>query len=372
MSGKKQSDEFPMAGQPALWILIMCVLTLCQGLHAQRLEWSVDFNTVFDNREGDNKMTDTKTFFQTQLAPEIGVSVKDGMHRIMGGVVWTQPIGCEWNDYNVSPTLYYRYKGNNGWSMAMGMFPRTLMHRRLPNYVWSDSVNYSQRNIRGVMATYVGRDGYFEGIVDWRAMQRHNQREAFNIFAHGEWQRPGAILQAGGVAVMNHLARSKPAFEYEHVVDNFIVNPYIGFDFTENVKLDSLDVRVGALGSLTRNRGDGVWKTPVGLWLDVTLEWKMLGWHNTTYVGGKMFPYYSEFGSVLDQGEPYYRSDWYNRTSLYGYLIRDKWINLQASLDFNVAKDNFTFYQRLILRVYIDCNYKKLASGYKLKSAFQP
>ena len=171
---------------------------------------------------------------------------------------------------------------------------------------------------------------------------------------------------------MNHLARSKPAFEYEHVVDNFIVNPYIGFDFTEKVKLDSLDVRVGALGSLTRNRGDGVWKTPVGLWLDVTLEWKMLGWHNTTYVGGKMFPYYSEFGSVLDQGEPYYRSDWYNRTSLYGYLIRDKWINLQASLDFNVAKDNFTFYQRLILRVYIDCNYKKLASGYKLKSAFQP
>lgn len=353
-------------------IIIVCVCALCQGMHAQRLEWGVDFNTVFDNREGDNKMTDTKTFFHTQLSPEIGVSMKDGMHRLMGGVVWTQPIGCEWDGHRVSPTLYYRYSGKSGWSMAMGMFPRTLMHRSLPNYVWNDSIYYTQRNIRGAMAAYVGADGYFEGIVDWRGMQGRDRREAFNVIAHGEWQRPDNVFLAGGVAVMNHFAKSKPALESEYVVDNFIVNPYVGLDFTRRVKLDSLAVRVGALSSITRNRGDGDWKTPVGLWMDVNVVWKRLGWHNTLYVGKKLFPYYSDFGPLLDQGEPYYRSGWYNRTSLYGYILTDKWVNLCASLDFNVAKNNFTFYQRLVLRVYIDSNYKKLPKGYKLKPAFQP
>ncbi|MDE6449625.1 MAG: hypothetical protein K2L41_06040, partial [Muribaculaceae bacterium] len=115
---------------------------------AQRLEWSVDFNTVFDNREGDNKMTDTRTFFHTQLSPEIGVSMLDGTHRLMGGVVWTQPVGSEWYGKRLSPTLYYRYSGGDrGWSVAMGMFPRTLMRRRLPNYVWNDSICYTQRNV---------------------------------------------------------------------------------------------------------------------------------------------------------------------------------------------------------------------------------
>lgn len=338
---------------------------------AQQFEWSVDFNTVFDNREGDNKYTDTRTFFQTQLSPEIGVSLLGGEHRLMGGVVWTQPIGCEWEGHRVSPTLYYRYKGSRGWSMALGMFPRTLMHRRLPDYIWNDSVYYSQRNIRGAMATYEGRNGYFEGIVDWRSMQSETRREAFNIFVHGEYQRPEGLFLAGGVAMMNHYALTKHATDDQHIVDNFIVNPYVGLDFSRLTALDSLTVRAGLLGSITRNRGDGGWKTPAGAWLDIRLQWRWLGWHNVTYAGGKLFPYYSEFGALLDQGEPFYSSKWYNRTSVYAQVFANRFVNLRASLDFNLAEDNFTFYQRLILRVYIDSSFKKSKpKGYRLPPAF--
>ncbi len=352
-------------------LLIALLLGGAITLSAQKLEWNVDFNTIFDNREGDRSMTDTKTFFQTQLAPEIGVSMFNGEHRLMGGVVWTQPIGNEWYGKRLSPTLYYRYKGNVGWSLALGMFPRTLMHRQLPNYIWSDSINYVQRNIRGFMATYESGNGYFEAVVDWRAMQSTRQREAFNIIAHGEWQRPDAIFLAGGVAMMNHFALSKHPVEEQHIVDNFIVNPYIGFDFSQHTVLDSLSFRIGALGSLTRNRQFGNnWKTPAGGWLDITLQWRWLEWHNTTYIGGRLYPYYSEFGSLLDQGEPFYQSKWYNRTSVYGTVINNKFVNLRASLDFHMADHNFTFYQRLILRVYIDSNFKKLHKGYKLKQAF--
>lgn len=339
----------------------------CQHVAAQQLEWSVDFNTVFDNREGDSKMTDTRTFFQTQLAPEVGVSLLDGQHSLMGGVVWTQPIGCEWYGKRVSPTLYYRYRGNNGWNMAMGMFPRALMHRQLPNYVWSDSTYYTQRNVRGFMAGYSGEDGFFEAVVDWRAMQSRTRREAFNIIVQGEYKRPSSVFLAGGLAMMNHFALTSEPTPDQHIVDNFIVNPYVGFDLSQHTSLDSLTLRVGALSSITRNRAFDKWKMPVGAWLEIDLAWRWLSWHNTTYAGGRLFPYYSDFGPLLDQGEPYYRSKWYNRTSVMGTVIDNKFVNLRASLDFNVAKDNFTFYQRLIVRVYIDSSFKKLPPNYKLK-----
>ena len=50
-------------------------------------------SAVFDNREGDTEYAAAKTFFQTQLAPEIGISLSEDSHRIAAGVVWTQPIG---------------------------------------------------------------------------------------------------------------------------------------------------------------------------------------------------------------------------------------------------------------------------------------
>ena len=87
------------------FLFFACILFTINSSHGQELTWAVDFNTIFDNREGDDKYTDTKTFFQTKLAPEIGVSMMDGMHRISGGVVWTQPIGSEWDGYKLSPTL---------------------------------------------------------------------------------------------------------------------------------------------------------------------------------------------------------------------------------------------------------------------------
>lgn len=341
---------------------------------AQRLEWSLDFNSIFDNREGDKKMTAAKTFFHTQLSPEIGVSMLDGTHRLMGGVVWTQPIGQEWYGKRVSPTLYYRYKpGAHGWSMAMGMFPRTLMHRQLPNYIWSDSINYTQRNVRGFMGSYDGTQGWVEVLVDWRSMQSSRQREAFNIILHGEWQRPRKMFIAGGVAMMNHLALDANPTPDQRLVDNFIINPYAGIDLTRLTPLDSLTVKAGLLGSITRNRAAGHWKTPMGAWLDITARWRWLGWHNTTYIGSKpLFPYYGQFGPVLDLGEPFYRSSWYNRTSVYGTVINNRYVNLLASLDFNIAKSNFTFYQRLTLRVYIDSSFRKLPHNYKLKQAFMP
>lgn len=107
-------------------------------------EWGGEFASIFDNREGGGAHTPAETYFITRLAPEIGFSVgQHREHKVMGGVVWTQPIGCEWDGHRVSPTLYYRYEGAKVHA-SMGMFPRNQLLEPLPDWVASDSTRYFQ------------------------------------------------------------------------------------------------------------------------------------------------------------------------------------------------------------------------------------
>lgn len=38
----------------------------------------------------------------------------------------------------------------------MGMFPRTQLREEMPGFLWSDSMAYTQRNIRGLLVQYRG------------------------------------------------------------------------------------------------------------------------------------------------------------------------------------------------------------------------
>ncbi len=332
---------------------ILCAMSITSGLYSQRpdLYWGVDMSAVFDNREGDTRYAAAKTFFQTQLSPEIGISLYGGRHLVAGGVVWTQPIGCEWEGHRISPTLYYRYQ-NKGLKFAIGMFGKDQLYSEMPNYIWNDSVNYFQRNVRGAMIGYKNDNGYFQAIIDWRGMQTNTQREAFNIIATGERTYSHGKFLWGGVAMMNHLALDGSEHIGQHVVDNFIYNPYVGINVAKMVAspLDTCSFRIGALGGLTRDRGDMDWKTPVGVWADFDIMWKFLELKNTFYAGGKLFPYYGHYGVSLDQGEPYYAASLYNRTSVSVWFLRRKFMSLKGSLDFNVAPSHFNFYQRVILQ----------------------
>ncbi len=330
---------------------LLFIFISCFAAKAIEPTWSIDFGSVFDNREGDDKMYEDKTFFFTTLAPEVGLrfTPKD---RIAGGVVWNQPLQNGVKDGTVVPTLYYRHESDT-WKFSMGMFPRTQLREPLPGFMWCDSLAYFQRNIRGVLVQYNNRCGFFDAYLDWRQMQTETKREAFNIAFHGEWRPKAKSLLLGGHLLMNHFAKTRHADESQSIVDNFLVNPYVGVDLSRKTALDSLVVKAGALVTVERYREYNGWKTPGGLWVDATFEWKFLGLKNSLYAGGKLFPLYSQFGTLLYQGESYYQSDFYNRTDIYARVLRNKYMDLQAQLNFNFAKDNFMFYQRLILNIHL-------------------
>lgn len=337
---------------PRLLLLLILCIPVGQAF-AQRFYWGGDFSTIFDNREGDNAFTDTKTFFQTQLAPEIGISFDDSIHRVAAGAVWTQPIGTPWKEGKLDPTVYYRY--NKG-SMrgALGSFPRTQLHRPLPDFIWNDSCNYTCHNIRGAMIGFADSRGYFDAVIDWRGMQTATRREAFNIITSGERLYRNGLFLWGGTAMMNHFAKSADPASDEHVVDNFLCNLYIGTDLSQSLFpiFDCFTVKAGILASATRDRNDMDWLSAAGFRAEIETAWRWLEVKDSFYAGGRLFPIYQRYGSLLDQGEPFYQSKIYNRTSVAAYLLKRNHVDLRASLDFHTTSDSFIFYQRLILRVW--------------------
>lgn len=314
--------------------------------------WEVNMGSVFDNREGDTKMNNAKTFFFVTLAPEIGLKFSD-KDRISGGAVWTQPLENTVKNGKIIPLLYYRHESDT-WKFSMGMFPRTQLHQRLPGFLWNDSLEYFQKSIRGALVQYNHDKGFFDAYIDWRGIQSEITREAFNIVFHGECKPKGDVFIIGGHLMMNHLARRKNSPDDERVVDNFLVNTYLGMELDKYVPLDKFNLKAGAVMTIERNRADEIgWRTPGGFWMDLLAEWKFLGLRNSLYIGGKLFPEYGELGSVLYQGEPFYMSSFYNRTDIYAKIFSNKNLNLEAQLNFNFAKNNFIFYQRLILEVQV-------------------
>lgn len=314
--------------------------------------WEINMGSLFDNREGDAGMTNPKTYFMVTLAPEIGLKFTQ-YDRIAGGAVWNQPLENGVKDGKIVPILYYRHESDS-WNFSMGMFPRTQLREPMPGFLWCDSLAYFQQNIRGALVQYNHRKGFFDAFIDWRGMQTETRREAFNIVFHGEFKPQGETFLLGSHLMMNHLAKTKHPDESQSVIDNFLINPYIGVDFSRKTALDSLVLKAGGLMTIERNRGDDEgWRVPGGLWVDLVAEWKFLGFKNSLYAGGKLFPEYDLFGSQLYLGEPFYQSSFYNRTDIYAKIIQNKYINLEAQLNFNSAKKNFIFYQRLILDIHL-------------------
>lgn len=338
-------------------------------------EWDVDFLSVFDNREGDHDITATKTWFFTRLAPEVGLKFGEE-NRIAGGVVWYQPIGCEWEGHKVSPTLYFRHEGAH-WRLSMGMFPRRQLIEEMPHYLWSDSLQYTQANIRGALVQYTGRKGWMDFYIDWRGMQTRRQREAFNIVFHGQMSPRADWWNVGGYIQMNHYALQKDPPEEQHIVDNFLVNPYLGVELGQKVGSDSLSIRAGLLMTIERNRalpGDS-WSTPAGFNLDILWCYNRFGVKNSLYVGKPLFPSYNypdpsfsgnradadgltanpvvfnPMGPGLYLGEPFYQKRFYDRLDIFADILRTRYVNLRAELDFNFTPGAMIFYQRLILRV---------------------
>lgn len=356
--------------------------------------WGVDAETVFDNREGDQTYSPQQTIFFSRLSPSLGVRFgksehekvnNDGIkkkytdvHKLVAGTHYIQPIGIGYKENKFVPTAYYtfshmvikevkrdssvlRIDGTNTpdfkvWSVSFGMIPRRLSYR-LPEILWSDSMDYYNPNIRGILLQCTKNNLAFHEIsLDWRSLQSADQREAFNVnynvrkYFH-RYLRGISPFFIGGNVQLNHLAKRNPAPEGEGVNDDMFAYPYIGWDFSDKTVFDRFRIKAGYAVSFDRCRAIGDWEVDGGLLADLHLLWKKIGIIETLYAGNKQFPLYPMYGSLLNMGDPHYQSSFYSLTSIYSPIVHNRHVSFGAFLDFHVTKEGTSCYQRVVLNV---------------------
>ena len=340
-----------------LVILIIAVSTL--ALNAQELEWSVDMNAVFNNRESDIREAPSHTFLFTRITPQIGVSMDSTRHRIMGGVTWYQPMNDHMHGYKVLPALYYEYKNpNEEIDFKFGVIPNEL-NAYYPTYLRSDSINYVSPNIKGAMIKISKPHFFLESWLDWRQIMTKHRREAFSVAGNIGWRNSKYAndgdnnIFIGSSLAYNHLARSGVRPDGEGVVDNIIVNPRIVY--THWWHKASISAEAGMLLSCDRDRvSDNKWLTQAGFLGVVAGYWKWLSLSETIYAGKRQMPLYEKYGSLIYQGDQLYHNKFYSRTDVTATFFSTDYLNVQARLSFHATDKATAFWQHLAVRFYLD------------------
>ncbi|MDO5497933.1 MAG: hypothetical protein Q4F45_08640 [Alistipes sp.] len=261
-----------------------------------RLVWGVDFDTYFDNREYSAcEYDESQTFFSARLTPQVGLKWNE-KNRVVVGVDLLADFGDE-TDFlsEVKPQLYYQFASQKVSAYA-GIFPRERMVGDYSDLIMSEASRFYDNRVRGVMGQYLGERGYVEASIDWCGMYSEQSREKFRILSAGRYYFGDKRTFYGGYAFsMFHFAGSMA--EDDAVVDNIVVEPYVGAQF--NAYFD-FDVRLRYLQTMQRDRAtEEKSRTPKGGMLQLRMAKWGLFLEEQLYVGDNLQPYYGPFGSDL-------------------------------------------------------------------------
>ena len=303
-------------------IFIMALLLSFSALaQSERLYLDTSFDFDFDNTEySGSGLGAAETLFGVSLAPVLRYEWSD-KHNLGVGVNAQKMFGSARFLDDINLVAYYQFKGEKYGALA-GLFRRENLLGRYSEAFFSNAWLADNRVVQGLALQYHDKIGFAELAVDWNGMYSLATREQFRILFSGEGHF-AKVMYAGASAEMQHYANRA---DFNHnVVDNIVVNPYIGVDFKA---FFDFDIRLGYLQTLQRDRvTGGGWQLPMG----GELHFRMSRWgvfiSNNLYVGNNLQPLYNMvgkegtiYGTDLYASDPFYgtTSGIYNRTGI-GY-----------------------------------------------------
>lgn len=330
---------------------IIILLSLCfttTTLFGQEFIWDIKFEGQFDNREY-NKTTLAKsqTLFGARITPQIGIGW--GHNSINLGTDLVANFGAKALFTDPTLLLYYAYNSKT-FDAYMGVLPRSNMIGKYSSLFFSDEVKFYDQNIDGILLQYTKEKWYIEMGIDWCGFRYGADRGRFMIFSSGEYR--WRFLFAGYNASVFHFASSD---EVGGVVDNVLLNPYIGVSMSNILPLDELTLQVGWIQGLHKDRViDDDFNTPGGIQIELRAEKWNIGIYNTLYLGNNQMPYYNNYGSELYFGNPFYQSSTYNRLEAYWHPFKSDLFDLKASCVSHYDGKNWSWQQLLTLTININ------------------
>ena len=297
-------------------LLVVAASLMAATAQAQentKLLLGVNFDTFFDNTEytGTN-LGESGTIFSARLTPTIGIEWNERNSLVVGADLFTD-FGNDTKFLSKArPQLYYRFASPRVKAYA-GIFDRKEMKGYYSELFFSDAYRYYENRVQGVLGQYVGERGYAELSVDWCGMYSAEARERFRVLSAGRYDiGRRRIFYAGYALQLFHFAGSEQI--EGSVVDNAIVNPYVGTTF--NAFFD-FDIKLHGIVTMQRDRAvEDKMQMPGGALFQLRLSRWGVYIDEQVYVGSDLMPYYySAPNEVFAFG---YGSELYAGSTLFG------------------------------------------------------
>ena len=312
--------------------ILAIVLVFKPEARAQQVVWGASFDFFFDNREYKSEINWPQTLFGARIAPELGIRWQQ-RHSLMMGVDLLANFGAKPFQTDNEIFGYYQYDGPKFKAWA-GVIPRRKTIGDYPSVFFSDSVRYYDPNLTGLLLQYSGGRGYVEFGCDWNSLLSTDRREKFLLFSAGRINQ--GMFYGGYHLSMYHHAGT---ITEDGVVDNILLHPHIGADFSKMTGLEKLSLQVGWLQAFQNDRKYvGEYVTPGGAQIELKVQMWKLGIFNTLYAGKNLMPYYIadpslDYGPGLYWGEPWYRTEnnIYDRLEIYWEPIRNDIMKLRVA-----------------------------------------
>lgn len=316
-------------------ILTLTLIAAVAAARAQEIFVGVEFDTYFDNREyAANDFADDGTLFTGQIVPMAGIRWQE-RNSLVFGMELVRHFGDHTGEgdrvfSDVKPRMYYKYE-HAGVEAIAGIFSfGELSVNSYSRAIFNDENRFYHSCESGFMGRYTSQkreDSFVELVLDWEGMYSEECREMFRIVSGGRYSFGRNFYFGYGFSLL-HFANSEIA---DNLVDNMILNPYIGTEFTAWC---DFDIRFGLLAAPQRGRSvDNEWQTPAGGELDITLRKKGFRLENNLYLGDNLQPLRNII-SMPDTGITYGNEGLYAGESFYSTtkgIYNRTWIGYENS-----------------------------------------
>lgn len=327
-------------------ILLIIILVVFQfNLYSQSFGWRAHFFGFADNREYDSSVQIPQSILGAHLSPELYLRF-DSIHTINVGLNALKEFGSTNQIDKVNPYLYYGMNGD-AFIFNFGVFPRKKIMGTAPKAIYYDSLYYYRPYICGLFWTY--KQGAFNQSVylDWTSRQTDVNRETFIMGSKGEFSHKMLYLE-NQIYMYHHAGAANPQ-EDDHLRDNGVILITLGLDASNYIFLDTLKLSISGIKSFERERNVTGWHTPNGVIVDLCVNYKGLGIHNSYYFGQ---------GHNLDWGDPFYRLKQYNRIDISYKMITLKKVSGAFVYSIHFAEGNVSHQQQFTISVNLTSEFK--------------
>ena len=327
-------------------------LVISFNASSQQITWEAGLYSFFDNTEfGHSHVQMPQTMAGVRFSPGFCLRF-DSVHTITAGIDMLHEYGSNRVVDDISPTAYYMYDRTPVRFIA-GALPRDYALGRYPRIFFRDSLEYYRPNINGILVDFSGENLSANLWLDWTSRQSYEEREAFFTGFSGRYDR--GIFYVQQFSYMFHFAGEMSPVNNEALHDNIMMLTSLGLDLSGRTIFDRLEINAGFVKGLDRARADNTgWMVHNGFLSEVFIEYKRFGLFNTFYAGdGQMF-FYEDHDNELYWGDPFYRTNTYNRSDFYLDFLRNDIVNARLLFSFHFTEKNV--YNEQALKVSVNLN----------------